>query len=56
MRREQKVAMANANVARKREQEAIRKGDREGARIMAEVARDYEQDADFWAITSRGAS
>jgi len=49
MRRDHKIALANANVARKREREAREKGDLEGARIMAEVAADYEEDADFWA-------
>lgn len=53
MRREQKIAMANANVSRKREREARSKGDLEGARIQAQIARDYEEDADFWAIASK---
>ena len=53
MRREQKVAMANANVARKREQEVLGNGDLEGAAIMAQVAADYEEDADFWAMTAQ---
>jgi len=47
--REQKIAMANARVSRRREREALRDGDVEGARIQAEIARDYEMDADFWA-------
>jgi hypothetical protein len=50
MRREQKIAMANARVSRRREQEALDSGDHEGARIQAEIASGYESDADFWAV------
>jgi hypothetical protein len=51
--RAQQVAMANANVSRKREREALEQGDLEGARIQAQIAEDYEEDADFWALTTR---
>jgi len=50
MRREQKIALANASVSRKREREAIGKGDTEGAAVQAAIASGYEEDADFWAL------
>lgn len=47
------VAMANARVSRRRQQEARAGGDDEGARIQGELAEDYEKRADFWQIAMR---
>jgi len=43
------AAVLDSLMADRREREALRDGDVEGARIQAEIARDYEMDADFWA-------